>query len=261
MTRSWSPRCCGRTIWSWGGQSDLCRRPAHRQSGVAHDPGAPRLGAPLVLASAAAIAASAHALPVYEIYKVGEDLSWKPGLDLLGPYGRSVAIVPHWNNHDGGDELDTTRGFMGQARFERLLALLPSDVDVVGIDEHTALMLDFAAGTAVAFGRGGVSWVHDGDTTRLDNGVSVSLASLGLTRVPEPTEGIPDDVSNAARCADSAAERGPEPPPTALAELVAAREAARSQGDWLLADKLRAEIVCAGWQVQDTHAGPQLVRA
>ena len=118
-----------------------------------------RLGAALVLASAAAIAASAYALPVYEIYKVGEDLSWKPGLDLLGPYGRSVAIVPHWNNHDGGDELDTTRGFMGQARFERLLALLPPDVDVVGIDEHTALMLDFAAGTAVAFGRGGVSWV------------------------------------------------------------------------------------------------------
>src|ERR1700676_5334674 len=36
-----------------------------------------RLGAPLVLASAAAIAASAHALPVYEIYKVGEDLGWK----------------------------------------------------------------------------------------------------------------------------------------------------------------------------------------
>ena len=69
-----------------------------------------RLGAPLVLASAAAIAASAHALPVYEIYKVGQDLHWKPGLDLLGPYGRSVAIVPHWNNHDGGDELDTSRG-------------------------------------------------------------------------------------------------------------------------------------------------------
>src|SRR5712691_10851811 len=42
-----------------------------------------RLGAPLILASAAAIAASAHALPVYEIYKVGEDLGWKAGLNLL----------------------------------------------------------------------------------------------------------------------------------------------------------------------------------
>jgi len=148
----------------------------------------------LVLASAAAIAASAHALPVCEIYKVGEDLSWKLGLDRLGPYGRSVAIIPHWNNHDGGEELDTSRGFMGQARFERLLRLLPPDVDVVGIDEHTALMLDFAAGTAVAFGRGGVSWLHAETVTRLDSGASVPLASVGLTRLPEPTEGLPDDV-------------------------------------------------------------------
>jgi hypothetical protein len=68
-----------------------------------------RLGAPLVLASAAAIAAGAYALPVYEIYKVGEDLSWKPGRTCSGPYGRSVAIIPHWNNRNGGDELDTTR--------------------------------------------------------------------------------------------------------------------------------------------------------
>src|SRR6266446_5729884 len=101
-----------------------------------------RLGAPLILASAAAIAASALALPVYEIYKVGEDLGWKAGLNLLGPFGRDVAIVPHWNNHEGGEELDTSHCFMGQERFERLLGLLPSDVDVVGIDEHTALMLD-----------------------------------------------------------------------------------------------------------------------
>ena len=111
-----------------------------------------RLGAPLILASAAAIAASAHALPVYEIYKVGEDLGWKAGLNLLGPFGRSVAIIPHWNNHDGGEELDTSRGYLGQVRFERLLDLLPPDVDVVGIDEHTALMLDFAAGQGAVFG-------------------------------------------------------------------------------------------------------------
>src|SRR5579859_7987256 len=126
-----------------------------------------RLGAPLVLASAAAIAASAHTLPVYEIYKVGEDLGWKMGLNLLGPFGRNVAIVPHWNNHEGGAELDTSHSFMGQERFERLLGLLPSDVDVIGIDEHTALMLDFAAGTAVVFGRGGASWLRDGSMTRL----------------------------------------------------------------------------------------------
>ena len=134
-------------------------------------------------------------------------------------------------------------------------------MDVVGIDEHTALMLDFATGTGVVFGRGGVSWQHAGGTTRLEAGASVPLASVGLTRLPAPTVGIPDDVWNAVRSAHSAAAPEPEPPPAALAELVTAREAARSQGDWALADKLRAEIIGAGWQVQDTHAGPLLVPA
>src|SRR6266704_3482829 len=138
MSRRWALRCSKRTIWSWGlaWHAILARH---------------RLGAPLILASAAAIAASAHALPVYEIYKVGEDLGWKTGLNLLGAFGRNVAIVPHWNNHEGGEELDTSHSFMGQDRFERLLELLPPDVDVVGIDEHTALMLDFAADRGVVF--------------------------------------------------------------------------------------------------------------
>src|ERR1700730_6907857 len=161
-----------------------------------------RLGAPLILASAAAIAASAHALPVYEIYKVGEDLSWKAGLNLLGPFGGNVAIVPHWNNREGGEELDTSRSFMGQERFASLLGMLPSDVDVIGIDEHTALMLDFAAGMAVVFGRGGGRWLRDGSTTPPDPGASTPLAGLGLTRLPDSREAIPQGVWDAASRAD-----------------------------------------------------------
>src|ERR1700682_3667263 len=181
-----------------------------------------RLGAPLILASAAAIAASAHALPVYEIYKVGEDLGWKAGLNLLGPFGRNVAIVPHWNNHEGGEELDTSHSFMGQERFEHLLSLLPSAVDVVGIDEHTALMLDFAAGVGIVFGRGGVSWLHDGSTTRLDAGASTPLAALGLTHHPQSMDDIPQAVWDAAcrtELSFSAEQEAPEP----VRALVAAR--------------------------------------
>ena len=37
-----------------------------------------RLGAALLLASAATIAVGASTLPVYEIYKVGQDLHWQP---------------------------------------------------------------------------------------------------------------------------------------------------------------------------------------
>jgi hypothetical protein len=119
---------------------------------------------------------------------------------------------------------------MGQARFERLLALLPPDVDVIGIDEHTALMLDFAAGTAVVFGRGGVSWLHAGGTTRLEARAAVPLPSVGLTRLPEPTDGTPEDVWNAAQNADSAAQPEPEPPPAALGRVGdSARDSPRSR--------------------------------
>jgi hypothetical protein len=217
-----------------------------------------RLGAALVLASAAAIAASAHALPVYEIYKVGEDLTWKPGLNLLGPFGRNVAIVPHWNNREGGEELDTSHSFMGQARFERLLEMLPSDVDVVGIDEHTALMLDFAAGQAVVFGGGGVSWLHGGSTIRMDAGASTPLAQLGLASQPQSSKDIPPAVWEAARRTDLSASAEEEPPESVRA-LVTERAQARADGDFGLSDRLREEIAAAGWQVRDTPEGPVVV--
>ncbi len=82
-------------------------------------------GAQAVFASAAAIAVGRHALPVYEIYKAGEDLHWQPGLDLFGPFGASPVFMPHWNNTEGGADLDTGRCFMGRARFDVLRALLP----------------------------------------------------------------------------------------------------------------------------------------
>jgi hypothetical protein len=61
-----------------------------------------RLGATLALASAATVAVSAYSLPVYEIYKVGEELHWKDGLNLFGPYSLEAIFIPHWNNNDGG---------------------------------------------------------------------------------------------------------------------------------------------------------------
>jgi len=121
-----------------------------------------RLGATLVLASAATIAISAFALPVYEIYKVGEDLHWKEGLDFFGPYGLPLVFIPHWNNQEGGEELDTSRCFMGRARFAALMEMLPADLTVVGIDEHTALIMDPQGGECHVVGAGGVTLIHTG---------------------------------------------------------------------------------------------------
>ena len=149
-----------------------------------------RVGATLALASAAVISISALALPVYEIYKAGHDLHWQPGLDLFGAYGLKLVFVPHWNNAEGGSELDTSRCFMGRARFEVLLAMLPPDATVVGIDEHTALAVDLDTGTAEVMGAGDVTVMRRGDPLCFSPGGRFSLAEFGPFGWPEPDAGL-----------------------------------------------------------------------
>jgi len=113
-------------------------------------------GGVICAASAAALTVGWKTLPVYEIYKVGAELHWVDGIDLLGPWGARLVIVPHWNNAEGGTH-DTRFCYMGEARFTALQNLLPDDVTVVGIDEHTALILDFAKDRASVRGVGTVT--------------------------------------------------------------------------------------------------------
>jgi cysteinyl-tRNA synthetase len=49
-------------------------------------------------------------------------------------------------------------------------------------------------------------------------------------------------------------------PDEAAAELLRRREAARAAGDYAEADRLRDELLDAGWQVRDGAGGPELVR-
>lgn len=216
-----------------------------------------RLGAALILASAATIAASAFALPVYEIYKAGADLRWCAGLDIFGPYGLSLALIPHWDNREGGAELDTSRCYMGRDRFRQLLALLPREVTVVGIDEHTAMVVDLGSGVCRVIGRGGVSLLHHGEETRFTNGQSFPTSALGSLRKPALDEGLRPDVWRAALAAQQEGEAPERPAQEVLARLEA-RELARSRGDWATADHLREEIAVLGWRVLDTPNGPVL---
>jgi cysteinyl-tRNA synthetase len=119
-------------------------------------------------------------------------------------------------------------------------------------------MLDFAAGLAVVLGRGGVSWLRDGSTTRLDAGASMPLAALGVMRHPESMEDIPQAVWDAACRTDLSISPKQEPPEPVRA-LVMARAQARANGDWGLSDQLRLEIAAAGWHVRDTPEGPLVV--
>lgn len=249
-----------------------------------------RLGAALALASAATIAVSAYALPVYEIYKVGEELHWKQGLDFFGLYGLPLVFIPHWNNNDGGQELDTSRCFMGQPRFAELMALLPPDLSVLGIDEKTALIMDLGAGICRVVGLGGVTLIHtghphcslepdlrctglaevaeirDGHVHQFQAGETFPLGEFYPFAPPSDGEGLPPEVWARAlavqaqlNAQDRAGSGEPSPPPEVL-ELAQERQAARSGEDWAAADALRDRIAALGWGVQDTPRGQRLVR-
>ena len=219
-----------------------------------------RLGAAVIMASAATIAAGLLALPVYEIYKVGQDLHWQQGLDFFEPYNLSLVFVSHWDNTEGGSELDTSRCYMGQARFAQLRAMLPAEANVVGIDEHTALIIDPRARTCRVMGLGDVTLLRGDEELLFSSGSVFDVAELGPFQLPEAKTGIPSEIWDTVQRAQTEVSVGvaPEIPPTVLA-LVEERQRARASRDWTKADKLRELIMAQGWEVRDTTEGPELV--
>lgn len=229
-----------------------------------------RMGSMIVFASATSIATSVHALPVYEIYKVGEDLHWQHGLNFFGAYGLSLVFIPHWNNNDGGTALDTSHCYVGRDRYDQLYAMLSGDhvaghtdshVDhtVVGIDENTALVIDPAAASCRVMGPGGVTVIRDGNEKHFPNGTTFAATELGDFRIPAATDGI--DAEAWARAVDgaAAATQAKEDVPTPTDEvmrLVAARVEARTNKEWAASDELRDQIEALGWTVLDTADGP-----
>ena len=134
-------------------------------------------GACLVAASAAALTVGRFTLPVYEIYKVGQALHWVDGMDILKHFGFNLVVVPHWNNAEGGNH-DTRFCFMGQPRFGQLASLLAEDVSILGLDEHTACILDFENDEAVIKGIGTVTLQRSGSEMVFDTAERFSLEVL-----------------------------------------------------------------------------------
>ncbi len=134
-------------------------------------------GGAVTMASAAALTIGRVTIPVYEIYKAGEAPRWLPGLDLLTPLGLPVAVVPHYDNAEGGNH-DTRFCYMGERRLRVLEAELPDDVFILGVDGHTALVMDLDAGSASVLGLGTVTVRKDGRSTVYPAGSEVSIAEL-----------------------------------------------------------------------------------
>jgi cyanophycinase-like exopeptidase len=218
-----------------------------------------RLGATLIFASAATISISAHALPVYEIYKVGQDVHMVEGLNLFADFGLHVSFIPHWNNAEGGVDLDTSRCFIGMDRFAEWCNLIPPENETIGLDEHTGLILDFETGLCEVNGVSSVSLVRETNPEMYPAGSKFPLSELGNVMLPHPLE---KDISHQAW--DLVLNAPPleeyDAPPDHVIALAEKRMAARAVKDWLESDRLRAELFAQGWAVQDGKDGYKLVK-
>lgn len=148
-----------------------------------------RRGGTVVMGSAAALTLGSHTVPVYEIYKVGADPEWVEGLDLLGELtGLPAAVVPHYDNAEGGTH-DTRYCYLGEERLALLESRLPEAVGVLGVDEHTAVVMDLEYSAVRVVGNGVLSVRRRGKTRTFGAGQTVAFADLaGLLRGDEPTD-------------------------------------------------------------------------
>jgi len=135
-------------------------------------------GADVLFASAASIALGSHSLPVYEIYKAGEDPFWVEGLDLFSRFGLNLAIVPHFDDASGGENYDSRFCYMGAQRFDILQSCLPPEVTILGIDAYTAVTFDPNSETASVSGQGGVTLLGEGGKRTFGAGSEVPFEAF-----------------------------------------------------------------------------------
>lgn len=228
-------------------------------------------GGCVVFASAAALTLGLATVPVYEIYKCGEDPHWLEGLDVTSAAGIRAAVIPHYDNNEGGTH-DTRFCYLGERRLSMMERELPEDAFVLGVDEHTACILDLDAGTASVEGRGVVTVRSRGRSVTFPSGETITIGRLretaerlargsGGERASSPPE---QDAVPAGDDRPSASDRAPGTSP--LVELVREREAEFSSAvearDMALAVRtvLDLEHDVTEWST-DIPAGDELDRA
>ena len=221
-------------------------------------------GGAVVFSSAAALTLGVATVPVYEIYKVGAHPTWAEGLDLLSAFGLPVAVIPHYDNTEGGNH-DTRFCYLGERRLVMLEPLLPDGAFVLGVDEHTGVVLDLDADTAEVVGRGAVTLRRQGESVRIEAGETVPIDVLraGGDRAAATTSAAPV-VSGSTGTAGSSVEAvGPS---VSLADEAAACETAFEHA---IADRdataavaavLRLETAIVDWS-RDTLQSDETDRA
>ncbi|HXJ81384.1 MAG TPA: hypothetical protein VMS64_22235 [Candidatus Methylomirabilis sp.] len=175
-------------------------------------------GGVAVFASAAAVTVGRFSLPVYEIYKVGQPIHWLEGLDLLSPlgFGANCVLIPHWDNAEGGTH-DTRFCYMGERRLSALEAMLPDDSWVLGVDEHTALVVDLDAREVTVIGRSGITVRRRSVIERFPAGTRMPVAHLVTAARGTARSSTGGATGPAPETPDSGV---PSEPPTARSPLL-----------------------------------------
>jgi hypothetical protein len=133
--------------------------------------------------------------------------------------------------------------------------MLPSDHTIVGLDEHTGLILDFEKNECTVSGVSSVSLVRECDPEIYAAGKTFPLTELGNFKIPALEDGI---SSAALDLIQRAARTEEESPDAETLSLLDARGQARASKDWAASDHLRDEIAARGWSVTDTAGGQTL---
>jgi len=134
-------------------------------------------GGIVTFSSAAALTIGTRTVPVYEIYKCGEEPYWLEGLNLLSELGIPAAVIPHYNNAEGGHH-DTRFCYLGEVRLQMLEQQLDEGEYVLGIDEHTGIVIDLNECTAEVVGNGVVTLRVKGNSTTFASGEILSIEQL-----------------------------------------------------------------------------------
>jgi hypothetical protein len=216
-------------------------------------------GGTATFSSAAAIALGVVAMPTHEIYRGGADPFWLPGTDLLGQLtGIRAAEIPHYDLAPKNGSHDTRCCYIGERRMRMLELKLPDGAHLIGVDEHTALVLDLAAGTARVFGRGGVTVRFDNTFEVLPAGTVVPLSALGpaIDTAPDVgTAGAAEPRVNPAHCEPTSLRTGADAAYAAFTAALASLNA-DAAGPIVLGLEQTLADASLGWSHPDdaTHA-------
>ncbi len=132
-------------------------------------------GGNAIFSSAAASTLGNKTLPVYEIYKVGLDPYWEKGLNVLEIFNLNCTIIPHFNNKEGGTH-DTSFSYVGKRRMDTLLE--NEFTNIVGIDEHTGLIINGENNTFEVEGIGNVTVINHKEKKEFKKENTYSLDQL-----------------------------------------------------------------------------------